>query len=143
MSTALLLRIAAVISLLFAAGHTLGGSQLWSPLGETEVLKAMRTFRFETSGVSRTYLDFYLGFGFTISVYLLLQAILLWQLAAIAGTEPLRVRPMIASFALASLACGILSWRFIFPLPVVFSGVLTACLGLAFRSARSERLHHG
>jgi hypothetical protein len=27
-------------------------------------------------GVSRTYLDFYLGFGFTISIYLL-QAVLL------------------------------------------------------------------
>ncbi len=136
MRTALLLRIASVISLLFAAGHTLGGRKSWSPLGETEVLKAMRTFRFETSGVSRTYLDFYLGFGFTISVYLLLQAILLWQLAEIARTEPLQVRPMIGSFALATLACGLLSWRFIFPVPVVFSAVLTACLALAFFVAR-------
>ncbi len=136
MRTALLLRIASVISLLFAAGHTLGGRKSWSPLGESEVLKAMRTFRFETSGVSRTYLDFYLGFGFTISVYLLLQAILLWQLAAMARTEPLQVRPMIASFALATLACGLLSWRFIFPLPVVFSAVLAACLALAYFAAR-------
>jgi hypothetical protein len=39
---------------------------------------------------------------------------------------------MIASFALASLACTILSWRFIFPLPALFAGVLTACLALAF-----------
>jgi len=136
MRTALLLRIASVISLLFAAGHTLGGRKSWSPLGESEVLKAMRTFRFETSGVSRTYLDFYLGFGFTISVYLLLQAILLWQLAAMARTEPLQVRPMIASFALATLACGLLSWRFIFPVPVVFSAVLAACLALAYFAAR-------
>ena len=76
MTTARLLRIASVISLLFAAGHTLGGSDAWSPLGETEVLKSMRSFRFDVFGVSRTYLDFYLGFGFTLSVYLLLQAIL-------------------------------------------------------------------
>jgi hypothetical protein len=136
MRTTLLLRIASVISLLLAAGHTLGGSDSWSPVGESEVLKAMRTFRFEILGVSRTYLDFYLGFGFTLSVYFLLQAILLWQLAAIARTEPLKVRPMIASFALASLASGLLSLRFIFPVPVVFSGVLTAVLGLAFFAAR-------
>jgi hypothetical protein len=136
MRTTPLLRIASVISLLLAAGHTLGGSDSWSPVGESEVLKAMRTFRFEISGVSRTYLDFYLGFGFILSVYFLLQAILLWQLAAIARTEPLKVRPMIASFALASLACALLSLRFIFPVPVVFSGVLTVVLGLAFFAAR-------
>jgi len=136
MNTALLLRVASVISLLFAAGHTLGGRKAWSPIGESEVLKAMRTFRFETMGVSRTYLDFYLGFGFTLSVYLLLQAILLWQLAVVAKTDPLQVRPMIASFALASVAAGILSWVFIFPVPAAFSAVLTVCLGLAFFVAR-------
>ena len=136
MNTTLLLRVASVISLLFAAGHTLGGRKAWSPIGESEVLKAMRTFRFETMGVSRTYLDFYLGFGFTLSVYLLLQAILLWQLAVVAKTDPLQVRPMIASFALASVAAGILSWVFIFPVPAAFSAVLTVCLGLAFFVAR-------
>jgi hypothetical protein len=136
MTTTLLLRIASVISMLFAAGHTLGGRKAWSPIGESEVLTSMRTVRFEVFGVSRTYLDFYLGFGFTISVYLLLQAVLLWQLAGMAKTVPAAVRPMIASFALASLACGVLSWRFIFPMPVVFSAVLTVCLGLAFRAAR-------
>jgi hypothetical protein len=33
MSTSLLLRIASVISVLFAAGHTLGGRKAWSPQG--------------------------------------------------------------------------------------------------------------
>ena len=136
MRTTLLLRVASVISLLFAAGHTLGGRKDWSPIGESEVLKAMGTVRFETMSVSRTYLDFYRGFGFTISVFLLLQAALLWQLATVARTEPLRVRPLIASLTLASLACGLLAWRFILPLPVVFSAVLTACLGLAWWGAR-------
>ena len=136
MTTSLLLRIASAISLLFAAGHTLGGRKDWSPMGETDVLQAMRTVRYQVLGVSRSYVDFYRGFGFTLSVYLLLQAILLWQLAAIAKTDPLRVRPMIAAFALASLASGILSWRFLLPIPVIFSGVLTVCLGLAFFVAR-------
>jgi uncharacterized membrane protein len=43
---------------------------------------------------------------------------------------------MVAAFALASLASALLSWRFIFPLPTVFAGVLTACLVMAFFSAR-------
>jgi hypothetical protein len=96
------------------------------------VLKAMRTVRFEVFGVSRTYLDFYLGFGLSLSIFLLLQTVLLWQMAGLAGAEPQRLRPMIAGFALASLASGLLSWKFLFPVPAVFSAVLTAVLVGAF-----------
>jgi hypothetical protein len=136
MSSALWLRISSVIALLFAAGHTLGGRKLWSPMGETDVLNAMRTVRFEAMGVSRTYLDFYLGFGFSLSVLMLMQAVLLWQLAGIAKAQPLQARPMIAVIALASAACGVLAWRFIFPLPALFSLVLTATLLAAWFTAR-------
>jgi hypothetical protein len=131
MNTSLLLRIGSVISLLFAAGHTLGGRKDWSPMGETEVLQAMRNTRFEAFGVSRTYLDFYLGFGYTLSVTLLLQAVVLWQLAGIARTDPGAVRPIAAAFAVASLASAILAWRFIFPLPALFAAGLTAILAAA------------
>ena len=100
----------------------------------------MRSFRFDAEGVSRTYLDFYLGFGFIISTYLLLQAVLLWQLAAIVKTDPARVRPLIASFVLASVATAFLSWRFIFTIPVIFSAIIAACLVAAFLVAhRSPR----
>ena len=131
MKTALLLRIASVISLLFFAGHTLGGRKNWSPMGETDVLKMMRTVRFDVSGLSRTYLDFYQGFGHLLSVYLLLQAVVLWQMAGIEKTAPGLVRPLTATFAAASLACAILSWEFIFPAPAVFAAVLTLNLVLA------------
>ena len=136
MSSTLFLRIASVVSLLFAAGHTLGGTQSWSPPGETDVLRAMRSFRFDAEGASRTYSDFYLGFGFTISVYLLLQAVLLWQLATMARADPVGVRLPIVSFFLASVASALVSWRFIFAVPVVFSVVVAACLGAAFLTAR-------
>jgi hypothetical protein len=45
------------------------------------VLKAMREARFDTMGVSRSYLDFYLGFGYSLSVAELMLGVLLWQLA--------------------------------------------------------------
>ena len=41
--TTLFLRIASIISLLFATGHTLGGLKKWSPMGDNEVLRAMTT----------------------------------------------------------------------------------------------------
>lgn len=136
MTTTVLLRIAAVISLLFAAGHTLGGLKRWSPMGENEVLNAMSTVRFETMGVSRTYLDFFMGFGWSISVAMLLQSALLWQMASLARTDATQVRPMIAMFALAALASGIIAWRLIFPVPALFSGVLLIVPAAAFVIAR-------
>jgi len=135
MTTTPLLRIAAVISLFFAAGHTLGGMEKWSPMGENEVLKAMATVRFDTMGVDRSYLDFFMGFGWTISVAILLQSALLWQMASLARSDAMQVRPMIAMFALATLASGLIAWRFIFPVPALFSGALLIALVAAYMTA--------
>jgi hypothetical protein len=135
MKPALLLRIASVITLLLAVGHTAGGLSFWSPAGDTEVLRAMRSFHFDAAGVSRTYLDFYLGFGFITGIYLLAQAVALWQLASMAKADPIRVRPLVGSFLLASAVSAFLSWRFIFVLPVVSFTAVAACLGLAFYAA--------
>ena len=111
MKPSTVLRITSLVTLIFAAGHSLGGMESWSPMGETEVLKAMKSFRFDAEGMTRTYFDFYLGFGLILSVCLFLQAVLLWQLAALAKTEALRLRPLLVSFFLASvvsagLSCG-------------------------------------
>src|SRR5262250_652181 len=119
--TTLLLRIASVILLVFAAGHTLGGLKKWSPKGENDVLKAMTDVHFETMGANRSYLDFFMGFGWSISVLMLLQTVVLWQLASLARADPAGVRPMIAVFGLATLATGVIAWRFILPVPALFS----------------------
>jgi len=132
MTTTLLLRIASVISLVFTAGHTLGGLRKWSPMGENEVLKAMTDVRFDTMGANRSYLDFFMGFGWSISVFMLLQTILLWQIASLAGADPERVRPMIAVFDLTTVASGLIAWRFIFPVPALFSSALLIVLLAAY-----------
>src|SRR5262245_9290375 len=136
MTTTLLLRIASVISLVFTAGHSLGGLRKWSPMGENDVLRAMTAVHFDTMGANRSYLDFFMGFGWSISVSMLLQTILLWQLAAVAQPDPARVRPMIAVFTLATLAGGVIAWRFIFPVPALFSGALAIVLAAAYWVAR-------
>jgi len=136
MNTTLWLRIAAVISLLFTAGHTLGGRTDWSPMGDNDVLKAMKAVHFDTMGASRSYHDFFIGFGYSISVAMLLQTVLLWQLASVAQSSTVSLRPMIAAFMLATVASGLVAWRFIFPVPALFSLALLACLVLAFASSR-------
>src|ERR1700675_3953896 len=102
MTTSVWLRISSIIPFLFAVGHTLGGLSKWSPVGDNPVLEAMKDNRFDVMGTSRTYLDFYMGFGYSLSVAQVMLAILLWQLGALARTNALAVRPMIAVIALAS-----------------------------------------
>lgn len=132
MTTAILLRIASVVSFLFTIGHSLGGLKTWSPIGDTDMLTAMKTYRFDTMGVNRSYLDFYLGFGWSLSVAMLLQSVLLWQLASLARSDAARVRPMIVAFAIAALAGGIIAWQFILPVPVLFSAALLVVLVAAW-----------
>lgn len=130
-SSALWLRAASIVTFLYALGHTLGARQSWSPSGETEVLQAMRTFQFDAMGATRTYFDFYLGFGLYISILMLLEAVLIWQLAA-QDRDGGRVRPMIGALVLANLAGTLVAWRFIFILPTIFSVAVTVCLMVAF-----------
>jgi len=132
MTTTLWLRISAVVSLLFTVGHSLGGFKQWSPMGDNAVLRQMTTVRFDVMGVSRSYLDFFMGLGWSMSVAMLLQTVLLWQLASLARTNPLGVRPMIGMFVLATIATGIIAWRLILPVPVVFSLALAITLVVAY-----------
>jgi hypothetical protein len=131
-TASLLLRIASVISLLFTAGHTMGGFKKWSPMGANDVLGAMESVRFDVMGASRSYFDFFMGFGWSLSVAMLLHTVLLWQMASLARTNASQVRPMIAVFALATLASGIIAWRLIFLVPAIFSAVLFFVLLAAY-----------
>jgi hypothetical protein len=68
MSAVLLLRVSAFTSLLFALGHTLGGVKFWSPMGDNQVLQLMRSVHFDVMGTSRSYFDFYMGFGWSLQL---------------------------------------------------------------------------
>ena len=45
-TTTLWLRIASAISLIFTAGHSMGGLKQWSPMGNNDVLKSMTEVHF-------------------------------------------------------------------------------------------------
>jgi hypothetical protein len=117
-------------------GHTLGGRKYWSPMGDNAVLDAMRSTHFNIKGVDRSYLDFYLGFGYSISVLQVMLAVLLWQLATLADSNPNAARPMIAVIALATALCGVISYSLVLPLPAAFSLLLLGSLAVAYVLAR-------
>ena len=137
MNAKLWLRISAIVSLLLAVGHTLGGRKSWSPNGENPVLQQMRDVHFDVMGVNRSFYDFYMAFGYSLSVAILMQSVLLWQLSGMVATDPARVRPMIAVITAAVVASGIIAWRMIFPIPVYFEVALAVCLVMALVKART------
>jgi len=137
--SSILLRVASLISLLYFAGHTSG--RPWTPSkgAETDALVGMmKSYRFEVLGSSRTYWDFYQGFGLAISVHLLVQTVVLWELGRMARTDPSRVRSLIAVFGVALLANAFLAWKFFFAPPAAFAIAIAACLWLAFFFARPK-----
>ena len=82
------------------------------------------------------------GFGLYIGVLLLLQPVLLWQLAAASKTDSVSARPMIAAFLAATLVGTLVLWRFIFIVPVVFSLACAACLAMALVKSRYVGARH-
>src|SRR5260370_8204855 len=83
MKASLLYRIASVLLLLFAIGHTLGFRQTNPAWGVGSLIDAMRSIHFDAQGFSRTYWDFFSAFGLFFSVFLLFAAVLAWQLGGL------------------------------------------------------------
>jgi len=137
MKTSTLLRIAAVIMFLYFVGHTSGAP--WTPgeaPADVAVIDAMKSGHFPVMGVSRSYWDFYFGFGLVISAMQLLQAVILWQLGTLAKTDAARLRPIIAAFSVSLVINAILGWMYFFAIPIVLALLIAVCLLLAFVSAR-------
>jgi hypothetical protein len=133
----LLLRIAAVIALVFAVGHTSGGP--WTPsaeAGAASVVEAMKSVSFDAMGSHRSYWDFYFGFGASISIYMFAQAAFLWLLARLAKTQPVLVRPFVLVLLASYAVNGFVAWRYFFVLPLGLSVVMVLCLALALFAMR-------
>ena len=121
-------RIAAVLLLLFAVGHTVGFLQSDPKWGVDTLLGSMRSIHFDIQGFSRSYWDFYVGFGLFVTVFLLLAAVLAWQLGGLPAETLAHMRGVAWALALCFAAITVLSWRYFFIVPLVFSIVITVCL---------------
>jgi hypothetical protein len=124
-------RIAAVLLLLFAAGHTLGFRQSDPQWGVDALLGSMRSIHFEVQGFNRTYWDFFVAAGFSVGVFYLFAAILAWQLGGLPAATLALMRGTTWTFALCFAAITVVSWRYLFVIPIAFSIVITLCLTTA------------
>jgi len=127
----ILYRIAAVLLLTFAIGHTLGFRQSDPQWGVDTLLGSMRSIHFDVQGFSRTYWDLFEAAGFSVGVFYLFSAILAWRLGALSAAALAPMRGAAWAFALCFAAITAVSCRYLFTLPVALSFAITLCLTAA------------
>jgi hypothetical protein len=144
MKASVLYRIAAVCLLLFAIGHTLGFRQSDPNWGVDALLASMRSIHFDVMGTSRTYWDLFLAAGFSVGVFYLFAAALAWQMAGLPAETLARMRGTTWAFALCFAAITLVSWKYLFILPIAFSIAITVCLlaGAWLSSKQASMLSH-
>jgi hypothetical protein len=131
MKAAVFYRIAAVLLLFFAAGHTLLFSQSDPRWGVDALVSSMRSIHFDVQGFERTYWDFFVAAGFSVGVFYLFAAILAWQLGRLPVATLALMRGSTWAFALSFAVISVLSWRYLFIIPIAFSVAITICLTAA------------
>ncbi|MEO8218581.1 MAG: hypothetical protein ABI718_16010 [Acidobacteriota bacterium] len=129
MKPKILYRVAAVLIILFDAGHTVGYP--WSDPKWGVDLRLIQSTHFNVVGASRTYWDFYRGFGLYVTVFLFLAAVLSWQLGSLPGKDVPAMRATAWTLALCFGGVAILSWQYFFVIPLSFSIAVAACLTVA------------
>jgi hypothetical protein len=131
LKTSVLYRISSVLLFMFALGHTIGFRQIDPKWGVGSLLDSIRTVRFDVQGFSRTWWEFYVGFGLLFTVFQVFAAILCWQISGFSSEQLALIDRTRWLLALSFMVVTILCWRYFFIVPLVFSTLITACLLLA------------
>lgn len=137
MKATLLYRIAAIIFVLFAVGHTYGFLSLRVPSAEGRaVFDAMNTVRFVVHDRSYSYGEFYRGFGLSCTVSMVLSAFLAWHLGELARLAPSAIGALGWIFFVAQLAGLVLSLLYFGIPPAALSALVVILTGCAAWLAR-------
>ncbi|MEO5798875.1 MAG: hypothetical protein ABIZ70_01250 [Gemmatimonadales bacterium] len=131
MKASTLYRIAAVLLVLFAIGHTFSFSQIDPAWRVDGVVDSMRSVHFDVQGFNRSYWDFFTAAGASVGVFYLFAAVLAWQLSRLSGEMLAPMRFTVWSFAIAFAAIAAVSLNFLFIIPIAFSVLITLCLAAA------------
>src|SRR5262245_53137298 len=105
--------------MLFAVGHTLGFRQSDPTWGVETLLGSMKSIHFELQGFNRTYWDLFVAAGLSVGVFYLFAAVLAWQLGRLPADTLAIMRTTVWTLALSFAAITVVSWTYLFILPIV------------------------
>jgi hypothetical protein len=136
---ALFLRIAAGLILLEGVLHTIGGVfGTPDPGPMTTAWTAMQANHFPLIGADRTYAQIFTGFGISITISFVVEALVLWMISNRILTHAALLRPIIGIFALGYLALAVDAYSLIFAPPAINNFVVFLCLAIAFTTAKRQ-----
>jgi predicted neutral ceramidase superfamily lipid hydrolase len=125
--------------LLIAVAHSLGFRQSDPDWGVDTLLGSMRSIHFDVQGFNRTYWDLFVAAGFSVGVFYFFSAILAWQLGGLPAEVLSRMRGITWAFALCFAAITVVSWTYLFIVPIVMALLITVCLiAAAWLSAKTR-----
>jgi hypothetical protein len=138
-------RVVSGLFAFFALSHTLGF--LKPPAGGSPaapVYDAMQRVHFPAMGFMRSYLDFYRGFGLSVSLEFIVLAALAWQVASLTMRHPREAMPLAVTLVVGCVGTAVISMAYFFAAPMVVSmmtvcAVLAGCVRLA-QDARQQPL---
>jgi hypothetical protein len=127
------LRIAAGLQAFGVVGHNLETLSTRPQHGPPEqaVFDAMRGFRFEIMGSSRSTWDFYRGYQFSTTVTFVLIVMLLWMLSNLSRRAPHEARPLVLALLFAQICNVVIAFQFFFAGPGVVGAIIAVCLAIA------------
>jgi hypothetical protein len=136
MKPVVFLRIASVLTLIHSILHTIGGV-FGKPVNAVAagVAANMRT-PFPVLGVTRSYADFYMGMGLGVTIFLTMDALLLWILASMTKKDSVRLRPLLIVYVVGYCAFALNSYLFFFAFPIINELLIVACLVAAIVTAK-------
>lgn len=144
MSAARLLRAASAIALVQFVAHTTLFLRATPRHGAAEVaiVQAMRSGHFDFGGASRSYWDFYFGYGLMAAFVVLMLAVVLWQLGSALAHGRAGARSLVRSLVWVLLAYvvghALLAARYFFVTPIIPDALVALCLTTALVQLRGE-----
>jgi hypothetical protein len=132
-------RMASVLLLLFAVGHTFGFLAFRPPTAEgLAVFDAMNRVQFQVGNATFSYGHFYKGFGLSITLFELFEAYLAWYLGSLVQRGSDAIAALSWPFVVLQVTGLVLAWMYFGTVPLVLSVLVAVCLAIATVLVRVE-----
>jgi hypothetical protein len=125
-------RVTSLLLVLYCLGHTFGALVATPSFGDASdaVVHAMKTVHMQANGSDCTWWGFYLGFGYFDSIFFLFSAVLTWFLGGMSLADQRRWAPISWALCVSYVLAIVLSVRYFFLPPTVFSTAIALLLGI-------------
>lgn len=141
MNATLFYRIAAGLLVFFALAHTAGITSSKSPSTEAAFVRhAMQNVHFRNMGSVNSFYGYYLGFGISLTAYLVFAAFVALHLGGLAKRNPSAMGGLGWALFAVQAVLFVICCVWFFAAPIVVSGAITVCLGIAAATKKGTDL---